>query len=460
MKYLTLKNIAAAVGGKYHGPSENLEKQITMTALDSRLIQKDGLFFATKGEKTNGHRFLPSVFEKGALCAITERELTFEDMPEGTDVEKVSYIVVSDSFAALRKLAAWYRKQLDIKVVGITGSVGKTSTKEMIAAVLSAKYRVLKTEGNFNNSVGLPLTIMRLTDEDEIAVLEMGISDFGEMSTLASIARPDVCVITNIGQCHLENLGDRDGIFLAKTEMFHYLREGGSAVLNGSDDKLIRTEQVCKKEPLFFNDGKTSYATDIESMGLLGSRCIIHSGDMKIDVTIPVPGSHQITNALAAAKVAAVFGLTAEQIKEGIKRTGTISGRSNIIKTDRYVIIDDCYNANPASMRAGLMLLSEADTRKVAVLGDMFELGADEKALHRQIGQAMEDKEYRPDVLICIGELAKNIYEGSPDTVDKHIYPDKESFISDMDSILKDGDTILLKASHGMEFVKLLDALK
>ena len=459
MNYLTIESIVKATGGRYHGPAENLKKSVTGTIQDSRKIEKDWLFLAAKGEKTDGHRFIPDVYEKGALAVMCERALTDEDAPEEKSIDEFSYIVVSDTFAALRKLAAWYRKQLNVKVVGITGSVGKTSTKEMIAATLGAGFKVLKTEGNFNNAIGLPLTIMRLRDEDEVAVLEMGISDFGEMSLLASMARPDISVITNIGQCHLETLTDRDGIFLAKTEMFHYLQKDGRAVLNGSDDKLVMTQSVCGKTPVFFNDGKESFATDTESLGLLGTKCTLHFSGRTVNVTIPVPGIHQVTNALAAAAVGEIFGLTDEEIKAGIESTKGLTGRGNIIKTDKYVLIDDCYNANPASMRAGLSLLQEAKGRKVAILGDMFELGADERNLHRQVGQAMEDEGMKPDVLICIGNLSKEIYEGAPEGMEKHMYPDKESFLKETDSILKNGDAILLKASHGMEFSRLVDEL-
>ncbi|MCR5418029.1 MAG: UDP-N-acetylmuramoyl-tripeptide--D-alanyl-D-alanine ligase [Lachnospiraceae bacterium] len=459
MKDLTLKNIETAVSGRYHGPQALLEKTIDGACLDSRLVQKDWLFFATKGEKTNGHNFLKQIYEVGALCAITERELTSEDLPEGMKIEDAAYIQVSDSFAALRKLAAFYRSRLSVKVVGITGSVGKTSTKEMIAAVLSAKYRVLKTEKNFNNAVGLPLTILRLREEDEVAVLEMGISDFGEMAVLSSMARPDIGVITNIGQCHLENLGTRDGIFRAKSEFFGYLTEGGRVVLNGGDDILSKVKDVHGREPVFFNDEKGSYATDVEDLGFAGTRCLIHTKERTLHADIPVPGEHQVINACAAVAVAELLGLTTEQIESGIRGTQVIEGRGRVIKTDRYTLVDDCYNANPVSMKAGLKLLCRASGRRVAVLGDMFELGTDEKQLHRSVGEAMADAEYRPDVLVCIGDLAANIYDGAGDKVEKYLFADKEAFLKEKDAILKEKDVILLKASHGMAFPTLVEKL-
>ncbi len=459
MKNMSLENIAAAVSGIWHGPAENLKKQVTGVTLDSRQIEEGGLFFATKGERTNGHKYLPMIYEKGALCAIVERDLEEADLPQGMKIEEVSYIKVTDSFAALRHLAAWYCMQLDVKVVGITGSVGKTSTKEMVASVLSQKYKVLKTEGNFNNAVGLPLTVFRLREEDEVAVLEMGISEFGEMSVLAAIARPDVALITNIGQCHLENLGTRDGILLAKTEMFHYLKDGGRVVLNGSDDKLVTVSEVKGKEPIFFNDGKSSFAADIESRGLKGTDCKLHTPAGEIAVHIPIPGEHQVQNALAAAAVGQILGLTNEQIAGGIEKVQSLGGRSRILQTGRYTLIDDCYNANPVSMKAGLALLQQADTRKVAVLGDMFELGADEKAMHRGVGTAMKEEGICPDVLICIGSLASEIYEGAPAETEKYLFADKPAFIEKYAEILRQDDTVLLKASHGMGFSELVELL-
>ncbi len=459
MKNLTLGTIAKVVSGTYHGPERLLDREIEGACLDSRLVRREWLFFATPGEKTDGHNFLGQVYEKGALCTITQRDVEKADLPEGIALSDVAYIRVSDSFCALRKLAAFYRTQLDVKVVGITGSVGKTSTKEMIAAVLSAKYKVLKTEKNFNNAIGLPLTILRLREDDRVAVLEMGISDFGEMAVLASMARPDIGVITNIGQCHLENLGTREGIFRAKTEFFGYLNEGGRVVLNGDDDLLSQVKNVAGEEPVFFNKEPDCYATDIVSDGLQGTRCRIRTRDMEIEARIPVPGEHQVSNACAAVAVASLLGLTGEEIRRGLVETAVVDGRSRIIETEQYTIVDDCYNANPVSMKAGLKLLAETGGRKVAVLGDMFELGTEEKELHREVGRAMRDPRFRPDVVICIGQLARLICEEAPQDLEKYYFEDKESFLAEHAKILKQNDVILLKASHGMGFGDLVDAL-
>lgn len=246
MKNMTPGRMAEVCGGTYYGRDEDRDREVTAITTDSRKAEPGGLFAAIVGERVDGHDFIASVFEKGALCVIAERT------PDAAG----NYILVESTLDALKKLAEYYLEQLRIPVVGITGSVGKTSTKEMVAAVLSQKYCTLKTAGNFNNELGLPLTVFRLRDEHEIAVLEMGISNFGEMHRLAKIAKPDTCVITNIGQCHLEFLGDRDGILRAKTEIFDFLREDGYIILNGEDDKLETVTEVRGIRPVFFGFGK------------------------------------------------------------------------------------------------------------------------------------------------------------------------------------------------------------
>ena len=243
MKGMTIRAMTQACHGIYHGDEGAVDIEISAITTDSRKIQKNGMFIAICGEKSDGHDYIGKCFDDGALCCISEHELPGESRP---------YIQVESSLTALKQLAAYYRQQLDIKVVGITGSVGKTSTKETIASVLAQKYKVKKTQGNFNNEIGLPLTVFTLEESDEIAVLEMGISDFGEMTRLTAIACPDVCVITNIGWCHLENLKTRDGILKAKTEIFKSMNPDGTVILNGDDDKLITIKDVYDKKPVFF----------------------------------------------------------------------------------------------------------------------------------------------------------------------------------------------------------------
>ena len=455
MKNMTLQNIAQAAEGTYFGSKEALQKEVAGIALDSRKIEKDWLFVATKGERVDGHSFIPQVIENGAAAVISEKELTDANFP---------YILVEDSFIALKKIATFYREQLDVKVVGITGSVGKTSTKEMIASVLSTKYKVQKTQKNFNNEVGLPLTVFSIADEHEIAVLEMGISDFGEMTRLTNIAKPDICVITNIGQCHLENLGDRDGVLKAKTEIFAGMKEHGDVVLNGEDDKLLTVQTVDGKPVHYFTKEQTAeaevYASNIVSRGLLGTKCTIHTKQGNMDVHIHMPGEHMVNNALTATVVGLLCDLSLEQIKEGIEKAETLAGRSHIIEAENYIIIDDCYNANPVSMKAALDLLETAEGRKVAIVGSMFELGEKEEQLHYDIGVYGAEKNI--DVVVALGQLGAKIYDGVKATGGKEAYyfETVEEFLQKKDSILKDKDTILVKASHGMHLEQIVDALK
>lgn len=453
MKNMTLGRMADACHGMYFGREEDRQREITSVTTDSRKAEEGALFAAIKGERVDGHDFIPSVFEKGALCVISEHKL-----PEA----KGNYILVENTVKALGMLAAYYLEQLQIPVVGITGSVGKTSTKEMIAAVLSQKYRTLKTAGNFNNELGLPLTVFRLRDEDEIAVLEMGINHFGEMHRLAAIARPDTCVITNIGQCHLEFLGDRDGVLRAKSEIFDYLKKDGYIILNGEDDKLETIREVKGVRPVFFGFDKENqvYADRIESRGLEGISCRIHTEQGSFDALIPIPGLHMVMNALAGTAVGLHYGLTTDQIRAGIESLQPVSGRFHIIRTEQFTIIDDCYNANPISMKSSLSVLQDGLGRKVAILGDMGELGPEEEALHRGVGEYAGGLGI--DQVICVGPLSAHLAQGilavRPDA-EVCCFPNLQSFLKELDTLLQPGDTVLVKASHFMHFEKVVERL-
>lgn len=460
MKNMTLENIARACGGRLY-PEHSSQKEAAGIVMDSRLVQKDDIFLASVGERVDGHNFIDEVFEKGAMAVICEKAPIH---PKGP------YILVDSSLQALKDIAAWYRAQLDIKVVGITGSVGKTSTKEFISSVLAQKYKVLKTEGNYNNEIGLPLTILKITAEHEVAVLEMGISDFGEMHRLSKIAQPDICVITNIGQCHLENLGSRQGILKAKSEIFDFMKDDGRVCINGDDDMLTTLQEIKGRKPVRFGlqqDNELT-ATDIVSKGLFGSNCSIHMGEQTFSAEVPLPGSHMILNALAATAVGTLLDIAPEQIAEGIKAVKPVGGRSNIIRHEQYTIIDDCYNANPVSMKAALDLLRMSDTRKVALLGDMGELGTNEAELHRDVGEYAVGS--GTDLLVCVGKLSRNMFEGAKAVLKKNCsspirYPEvlyfesRDSLIDALPDILKDGDTILVKASHFMGFEQVVSAI-
>ena len=255
---LNIKEIAAAAGGTLVlGGGADGDAGVTSAVLDSRKVEAGGVFFATVGERVDGHKFITEVFAKGAALVITQKKPEQVEAEHGCKAsEWGSYLLVEDTLQALKDIAECYRRKLQVKVVGITGSVGKTSTKEFIAGVLAQKYKVLKTEGNFNNEIGVPLTLLRIRKEHEIAVVEMGISNFGEMHRLSRMARPDICVMTNIGQSHLENLKDREGILRAKSEIFDFMAEDGQICLNGGDDKLSELTTIKGHEPHFFGLGE------------------------------------------------------------------------------------------------------------------------------------------------------------------------------------------------------------
>lgn len=461
MPNMTLKNIAGACEGTYIGAKELEDKVICGAVIDSRLVEADYLFIPIKGERVDGHKFIPQVFEKGACCVLSEVEL---ENPAGP------YIRVESSETALKKIAAFYRQSLPIKVVGITGSVGKTSTKEMIASVVSQKYNVHKTAGNFNNEIGLPLTVFGIHREHEVAILEMGISDFNEMHRLSTVANPDICVITNIGLCHLENLGTRDGILQAKTECFEHMREGGLAILNGDDDKLSTKKKVNGRDTVFYGIGTENgiYATDVANLGFEGMSAVIHTPLGEFEAHITIPGEHNVYNALAATAVGLELGLTLEEIQKGIAEAKTIAGRTNVIKANGYNVIDDCYNANPVSMEAALDVLSHAKGRTIAVLGDMGELGEDEKTLHFGVGKCVAEKKIH--TLFCAGSLAaeykagveaaaRDCVDNTEDICQVFYFEHKDAMIESLLSYVTEGDSILIKASHFMDFPKVVDAL-
>lgn len=454
MKNLTLKNIAAACGGRLAGNEKQQAICVTDITTDSRKVTEGSLFVAIPGERVDGHDYIPKAVAAGASAVITEKK------PEGGEFP---YIQVNSSLQAVKDIAEYYLAGLKIPVIGIAGSVGKTSTKEMVASVLEQKYRVLKTEGNFNNELGLPLTIFRLREEHELAVLEMGISDFGEMHRLSKIARPETCVMTNIGWCHLENLKDRDGILKAKSEIFDFIRPGGHVVLNGDDDKLATIREVKGIIPRTFglSGGTEIWADELEGRGLKGISCKIHIPGEDFRVLVPMPGEHMVYNALAATAVGLYYGLTAEEIRRGIEGYQTISGRFRILETGTYTLIDDCYNANPVSMKTSLQALQDGENRRVAVLGDMGELGENEKELHREVGAFAGAQSI--DALYCAGPLCEYMAEAAAEANPKlevRYYPSRDRLMVELRKLLKPGDTVLIKASHYMGFDKIVGMLK
>lgn len=459
MQNMTLENIAACLQCALYQAEGREQTTIKGAVLDSRKVEPGFAFFAVKGERVDGHSFIPQVARMGAALVICQEK----------PVVDIPYILVEDTLEALKKVAAFYRETLHIPLVGVTGSVGKTSTKEMIAAVLGEKFNVLKTQGNFNNEIGLPLTILSIRGEHEAAVVEMGISDFGEMHRLSQIAKPDICVITNIGQCHLENLIDRDGVLRAKIEIFDFLAKDGYAILNGDDDKLATVGAVNGRKPYFFgldsqNDSsmketnvvKEIFAEEIQNQGLFGSVFKMNLMGEWLEAKVPLPGRHMVINALAAACVGRILGMDSTSILEGIASVQATGGRSNIMKLKEKTIIDDCYNANPVSMKSAVDLLKMANGPKCVILGDMFELGENEFILHQEVGQYAAQAAL--ERMIFIGDLAKEMYEGAKSLgALAEYYPDKMAFFMVHEPKDFTDMTVLVKASHGMHFEEIVE---
>lgn len=442
----TLRQAVKAVGGKYIGSKEALDGGISSVVIDSRQAGDGALFVAIKGENTDGHNYIESAKAKGAVCCIAEKK---------TD-SSCPCILVEDSVKALQALARWYRRSLKAKVVGITGSVGKTTCKEIVASVLGVKYNVLKTQGNFNNEIGLPLTILSMTEETEIAVIEMGMSVFGEMSLLSGIAKPDMCVITNIGHSHMENLGSQEGIFRAKCEIFESMAVTAPAFLNG-DDKFLR--RIRRKNAVFFGFGEENdiRAENAVDKGAEGTSCDANAFGRAFGLSVPIPGRHVLYAALAAAGVGLSFGLTYEEILRGIENASTVDGRVNIIRRGETAIIDDCYNAAPASMKAGLDLLSSFSGERVAVLGDMGELGPAAAELHREVGAYAAEKNI--GLLAAAGELSKNICAAFAEKGGKALwFETKAELMEKLYKIVPKKGAVLVKASHFMGFDEVVRA--
>ncbi len=451
MKELQLEEVVFAVCGKAVNCNE--KAKIFNVSTDSRSIKKGDLFIPLKGDNFDGHKFICTAFENGAVCTLSEIDL---------DISK-PYIKVDDTKKALGALAEYYRGLFDIPVVAVTGSVGKTTTKDIIYSVLKQKFRTIKTEGNFNNEIGVSLTVFRIEEDTQAVVLEMGMNHFGEIHNVSKIGKPDIAVITNVGYSHIENLGSREGILKAKCEIFDFLKEGGLKVLNGDDD-MLETLKGNESNACFYgtlSKNNDFYADEIEEKGIKGICCQIHKGEQKIYVEINVPGKHMVLNALSAAAVGDRLGIDFSMIKKGIEEFEPTKMRMDIIETEKYTVINDVYNANPVSVKAGIDVLAKSDLRKVCVLGDMFELGNFAPKLHEEVGEYAAEKEI--DVIVCIGELSKNIYDGalkvSKNQSNIYYFETQEQFFDEINNILKEKDIILVKASRGMKFEKTVEKI-
>ncbi len=430
---------------------ENEYYPVGQVVVDSRQVTPGALFVALRGDKDDGHRFVAEALSRGAAAILAER------LPDGLPSPPMALFLVDDSLRALQSLAGYWRGQRQAKVIGVTGSVGKTTTKEAIAALLAPRYRVLKNEGNLNNEIGLPLTLLGLDDSHQVAVLEMGMYDRGEIAALCKIAHPSLGVVTNVGPTHLERLGSLDNIALAKQELVESLPAQGVAILNG-DDPLVRgMAAACSGRVIFYGQGAACSvgAEGVESHGLDGIGFRLHTPQGDKMVTTPLPGRHSVYPVLAAAAVALEMGLNLDEVAAGLGQL-TPSLRLLIRPGPRgSIVIDDTYNSSPASTLAALDLLAELPERKIAVLGDMLELGAFEEEGHRQVGRRAAET---VDQLIVLGERARLIGQEAQAQGLKQVFfaSSIQEVISRLKPALTSGQAVLVKGSRGMAMEKIV----
>ena len=453
---LNLNEILIAVHGKIVYPEvmtpqeidELMTRDLANITYDSRYVVQNSLFIGLKGERFDGHDFVEYIYERLA-AAVVERKI---DVP-------VTQIIVESTYAAVGMIGAYIRQKSCIKVVGITGSVGKTSVKELTACVLGNNYSILKTKGNHNNELGLPATLFELERKNKIAVLEMGISHFGEMTRLSAIAKPDIAIFTNIENVHTEHLIDRDGVLRAKTELVQNMW-GDTLILNGEDDKLAGYKVPEGKRAVYYGltENCTVTAEDINyrSMGCTEFTIVCPSG--KVRVYLPAPGRHMVVNALAAAACGLEMGMPLSDIKYGLEKFEAVPGRMRRLRWRNALILDDCYNASPASTKASLNILGAQPGRRIAILGDMLELGDNAVELHRSVGEAAAAEHI--DALIAVGTLSLNTADAAKKAGLKKVYTtDRDGALEMILNNTRKGDTILIKGSRGMALDRIIDMI-
>ena len=450
MEQMTLGQLVEAVHGTLLGQFNDLDTAFTLVDTDSRAVREGGLFIPLVGERFDGHVYLDSALENGAAGCLTAK------VPETLRPDKF-YVKVEDTEVALKDMAVAYKSRFDIPFIGVTGSVGKTTAKDMIASVLGVKYNVLKTEGNFNNNIGMPLTLLRLTSEHQVCVLEMGMDKFGEIDYLAGAVKPNIGVITNVGDAHIERLGSRENIFKAKCEILPHVRD--LLVLNGDDALLSTLRGKTPVKAVFCGGGEgLEYSAKLTGGdGVSHIDCHVTTPRMDREVQIPALGEHMIYPTLIACAVGEQLGLTEDEIAEGLTQFVPTRMRMNILRrADQITILDDAYNANPQSMRAAISVLGDAPRSwKVALLGDMLELGSFAPALHTGVGEYLGKAGI--DCVVAVGPMAKHIAQGAESSGVAHVYycETREKALPVLEQVVKPDSAILVKASRGMKMEEL-----
>ena len=446
MGAITLAQAAAWCGGQV--AEQFADVTFTGASNDTRTLLPGQLFVVLKAAR-DGHAFIPNALEKGAAAVLCNHA------PEG-----VPAIVVEDTRIALGKIANAYRKHLGFKAVGVTGSVGKSTTKEMISTVMTAGYKTAKTPANFNNDLGMPMAVLDMPEDTQVAVLEMGMSHFGEIAYLSQVGQPDQAVIINIGTMHMENLGSQEGILRAKMEILEGLHPQGKLFLNGDDSLLYSQKEALGDRAVYFGTDPEKchvWADDIRQ-GDGQVSYVAHSPEHTFAITLPVEGLHHVIDSLAAVALGLHMGIPAEKIADSLSRFQNMEGRQEIFQAKGCTIIKDCYNAGPESMAAALAVLGNRPGRKIAVLGDMLELGVTSPAEHYKVGRAAAE---HADILLSYGPNSHKMRSGAV-TGGMHgnfakAFTDQEKLANILCQMVKPGDTILFKGSHGMHMERVLE---
>ena len=450
-----LGQIAEMLGGSLCDPNYK-DTKISGVSTDSRTIQENNLYIPLVGEVFDGRLFVKECEDKGASAFLIDRDYEIKNNIS------IPYIRVDDTLKALQDLARSYRKELDVKVIGITGSNGKTTTKDLLYEVLSTKYKTQKTIGNLNNEIGVPKTILSLNEDTEIAVVELGTDKFGDISLTSNIALPDIAIITNIGDSHLHNLKSKEGILKAKMEIVEGLSDDGIFIYNGDDEtmkKEISSYKVDQKTISFgLEDTNDFVVKEVPSTPAKVS--FSHDGQT---YDIPLLGRHNIYNGACCLLIANILGLDANEVKSGLVKVRPANNRSSMIELDGFDVLDDSYKSNPQSLRSGLATCKLLDgyNNKIVVLGDMLELGDKEDELHYEVGLDIDPK----DIHYCLffGDLSYHMYKGALNNFPKDRafhFTDKDDLIDKLKSLITKSTLVFVKGSHGMHMEEIIESIR
>lgn len=454
MENMTAQALAQLIGGKLiHGDPN---RPVTRISIDSREVDGESLFVPLKGERVDAHRFLPDVADRKAACVLCSEDIA----PSGD----AAWIQVENTYEALIKIGVAWRGRMNPKVVAVTGSVGKTTTREMVATALAAGYRTFRTAKNYNSDIGVPIMLSQLSSRDEAAVLELGMSDFGEMEKIAVMARPDMAVITNIGVAHIAQLKTRENICKEKLSVTKGMKPGSLLVLNGDDDLLSKVDESMGYRVLFYGLGEhNDYRAKniVFAEGSTSFEAVCPGGS--VSVTLPVTGAHMVMNALAALAAAEHFGIDREAAALALAEFEPFSGRQQIYSVHDFKVIDDTYNASPDSMRAALGVLTALPCRgrRIAVLSNMLELGEDERLYHRQVGEFAGELAF--DEMVCIGELAAEIGKAASEKkpeLNVNYFAANDEAAAYLKQQVSSGDLLLFKGSNSTRIGQIINQLK